>query len=176
MIRDVFIKVFVAGLIALAVPAADGWADMQLPKPGKTNADAATLAKFESFYAEIEAALAAEDIDRLMSYYAEDYLHHGITKKQLRFMWLEIFSEYSELYSVHIFSKIDVHGGDAILVCTGALLGIPPEGGDYQAVDRWVNQNHWLTRTGGQWRMVGGATHRAPGKSGSRAMELHPLF
>ncbi len=180
MIRGIFIKLLLAGLIAGAVPALDARADMQLPKPGKSNADAATTKAFESFYAEIEAALMAEDIDRLMSYYAEDYLHHGITKKQLRFMWLEILSEFSELYSVHIFSKIDVSGGDAILICTGALLGIPPEGGDYQAVDRWVNQNHWLTRVGGQWKMVGGATHQRAGQrtgsAGSRALELHPLF
>lgn len=176
MIRGIFIKIVLAALIALTAPATDAWAEMQLPKPGKTNADAATLAEFEGFYAEIEAALMAEDIDRLMSYYAEDYLHHGITKKQLRFMWLEIFSEFSEFYSVHIFSRIDVHGGDAILICTGALLGIPPGGSDYQSVDRWVNQNHWLTKVEGQWKMVGGATHRAPGKTGARVLELHPLF
>ena len=119
---------------------------------------------------------AAEDIDRLMSYYADDYLHRGITKKQLRFMWLEILSEFSELYSVHIFAKIDVHGGDAILACTGALLGIPLEGGDYQAVDRWVNQNHWLTKVGDQWKIIGGATHEVPSRPGSRTLELHPLF
>ena len=118
MIRGVFIKVSLADLIALAAPATDARADMQLPKPGKTNADATTLREFEGLYAEIEAALMAEDIDRLMSCYAEDYLHHGITKKQFRFMWLEIFSEFSELYSVHIFSKIDVYGDDAILICT----------------------------------------------------------
>ena len=69
-----------------------------------------------------------------------------------------------------------VHGGDAILACTGALLGIPLEGGDYQAVDRWVNQNHWLTKVGGQWKMIGGATHEAPSRPGSRTLELHPLF
>jgi ketosteroid isomerase-like protein len=176
MKRGIFVRVFLACLMVLVVHGGDARAEIQLPKPERTNAEAATLKEFEAFYAEIEAALAAEDIDRLMSYYAEDYLHHGITKKQLRFMWLEILSEFSELYSVHIFAKIDVHGSDAILVCTGALLGIPPEGGDYQAVDRWVNQNHWLTKVGGRWRMIGGATHEAPGKRGSRTLELHPLF
>ena len=176
MKRGDMIGVFLAGLIALVAHGSGALAEIQMPKPERTNAEPATLQEFEAFYAEIEAALAAEDIDRLMSYYAEDYLHRGITRKQLRFMWLEIFSEFSELYSVHIFAKIDVHGGDAILACTGALLGIPLEGGDYQAVDRWVNQNHWLTKVGGQWKMIGGATHEAPGKPGSRTLELHPLF
>ncbi len=176
MKRTAFIEVLLAASVALALHIADARAEIQLPKPEKTNADAATLEEFEVFYAEIEAALMAEDIDRIMTFYADEYLHHGITKKQLRFMWLEIFSQFSELYSVHIFSKIDVHRDDAILSCTGALLGIPPEGGDYQAVDRWVNQNHWLTKIGGQWKMIGGATHEVPTRPGGRTLELHPLF
>ena len=52
----------------------------------------------------------------------------------------------------------------------------PPEGGDYEAVDRWVNQNHWLTKADSQWKMIGGATHERPGSVGSRALERHPLF
>lgn len=162
--------VFAAGL----VPAAR--AEIQLPKSDRTNADEQAIEELEAFYAAIEEALGAEDIDRIMSYYADDYLHHGITKKQLRFMWLEIFSNFSDLYSVHIFSKIDVFGGDAILVCTGALLGIPSQGKDYEAVDRWVNLPHWLTKIDGEWRIIGGASQQAPARPGSGILELHPLF
>jgi len=157
-------------------PVSTATAEIQLSRPDRTNADAMTLQEFEAFYEEIEKALAAEDIDRMMSFYAEDYLHHGITKKQLKFMWLEIFSEYSDLYSVHIFSRIDAHGHDSILVCTGALLGIPEGGSDYEAVDRWVSQNHWLTKVDGNWKMIGGATHERAATKGSGALELHPLF
>ena len=159
-------------LVSMIGPVPGAVADVQFPKAAKTNADEGTVREFADFYDQIEAALASEDIDRIMSFYAEDYLHRGITKKQLKFMWLEIFSEFSELYSVHIFTRVDVHGGDAILVCTGALLGIPLEGGDYQTVDRWVSQNHWLTKVDGQWRMIGGATHESPTARGSRKLEL----
>ena len=165
---------FLALGLAGQLPRAE--AEIQFAKPDRINTDAATLKEFEEFYTRIEAALGAEDLGRMMSFYAEDYLHRGITKKQLKFMWLEIFGEYSDLYSVHIFSRIDVHGDDAILVCTGALLGVPLEGGDYEAVDRWVNQDHWLTKVGGKWQMIGGATHEVPTKPGSRRLELHPLF
>ena len=96
------------------------------------------------------------------------------TKKQLKFMWLEIFSNYDELYSVHIFTKVDAHGADALLLCTGGLFGIAEPGEDYQAIDRWANQNHWVTKIDGEWKMIGGATHQAA-KKGSK-MELHPLF
>jgi ketosteroid isomerase-like protein len=176
MKHGIFSAVLSILLVSMIGPVPGAVADVQFPRAAKTNADEGTVREFEDFYEQIEAALTSEDIDRIMSFYAEDYLHHGITKKQLKFMWLEIFSEFSDLYSVHIFTRVDVHGGDAILVCTGALLGIPPEGGDYQTVDRWVTQNHWLTKVDGQWRMIGGATHESPISRGSRKLELHPLF
>lgn len=109
-------------------------AEIQYPKPAKLNADEKTLKEFSAFYDQIEEALKEEDLDKIMTFYADDYLHHGITKKQLRFMWLEIFSNFSDLYSVHAFTKIDVHGDDAILVCTGALFGIAKAGDDYTTV------------------------------------------
>lgn len=160
-------------LLAAEFPSAI--AEIQLPKPSKTNADPVTMDEFAAFYANVEEALTTKDLDRLMSFYAKDYFHYGITKKQLRFMWLEIFANYEELYSVHVFSKIDVNGDDAILVCTGALLGMPEPDADYEAVDRWVNHNHWLTRIDGKWKMIGGATHHSTaGKGGP--LEIHPLF
>ena len=164
-----------AALIAASGLGPRAAAEIQLPRAAKTNADYKTLEEFEAFYDQIEEALQKKDIDKMMSFYAEDYLYHGITKKQLKFMWLEIFSGFTDLYSVHVFTKIDVHGGDAILICTGALFGIPEEGADYQTVDRWVTFPHWITKVEGQWKMIGGGTHKAPGGAGSN-FDLHPLF
>ena len=150
-------------------------AELQFPKSSKTNADAKATEEFRSFYEELEAALLAEDIGKIMSFYSDEYQHHGITKKQLKFMWLEVFSNFDDLYSVHVFTKITVHGEDAILVCTGGLFGIAKEGEDYITVDNWVTAPHWLTKTDGKWKIIGGATHKAPVKRGSK-LELHPFF
>ena len=172
-------KALTAGLLVLVilppihVPAAQ--AELQFPKAAKTNADEKTLAEFSAFYDEIEKALKEEDVGKIMLFYADDYLHHGITKKQLKFMWLEVFGAFSDLYSVHIFTEITIHGDDAILVCTGGLFGVAKGNKDYTTVDQWVTQNHWLTKVGGKWKMIGGATHFAPRKRGSR-LELHPFF
>jgi ketosteroid isomerase-like protein len=174
--RNILVGLLLALLFMSSAYAPEVSAEFQMPKPDRTNAEQQTQTDLEEFYTEIEAALSAEDLDRIMDFYADEYLHHGITKKQLRFMWLEIFSDYTDLYSVHIFSKIEVYGDDAILTCTGALLGIPVEGGDYEAVDRWVNQNHWLSKVDGQWRMIGGATQQRATTPGSGILELHPLF
>lgn len=173
------IKIIMAGIFALTIavlgdaPAARS--EIQFPKTSKTNADAATLKEFNRFYEEIEKALQEENISKIMSFYADDYLHHGITKKQLKFMWLEVFANFEELYSVHVFTKITAHGKDAILVCTGGLFGVANKGEDYTTVDQWVTHNHWLSKVNGEWKMVGGATHQSPRKRGSR-LELHPFF
>lgn len=162
-------------LLVLPVSFVTARAETQFPKPSMINADAKMLEEFRLFYEDIEAALKKKDINEIMSFYGDDYLHHGITKKQLRFMWLEIFTNFEELYSVHVFTKISVQGNYAILVCTGGIFGIANKGEDYRTIDHWVAQNHWLTKVGGKWKMVGGATHHAPRRRGGK-LELHPFF
>ena len=170
--RSALIAAAICLSLAFTGPAAG---EIQMPEAAKTNADARTTAEFEKFYEEIEAALKAKDLDKLISFYADDYQHHGITKKQLRFMWLEVLSEFSDLYSVHVFTRITVQGDDAILVCTGGLFGIEEGNTDYTTVDQWVKLNHWLTKVDGKWKMIGGATRSSPRGRGS-ASESHPFF
>jgi ketosteroid isomerase-like protein len=158
-------------LIIGYVPIVD--AEYQFPQADKISADKSSIDEIGRFYDQIEEALKKEDIDKMMGFYADDYLYHGITKKQLKFMWLEIFSNYTDLYSVHIFTKIDVHGDDAISICTGGLFGTEKKGEDYQVIDRWITHPHWLTRVNGEWKMIGGGTHETPGRGG---LDLHPLF
>lgn len=163
-----------AAAIFLVVPLQSALAEIQIPESATITTNEATLKELEVFYEEIEKALADEDIDKLMSFYAEDYLHRGITKRQLRFMWLEIFNTYQELYSIHAFSRIHVNGPDGILGCSGALLGVKKAGDEYSAVDRWVDTNHWVTKINGEWKMVGGASHK--GATFKKADNTHPLF
>ncbi|MBL6931808.1 MAG: hypothetical protein ISR45_02580 [Rhodospirillales bacterium] len=168
-IRMMFLLTFTLFVIDSA------WAEIQLPEEEKIVANYQTMQEFRAFYDEVEAALKAEDIDRIMALYADDYLHQGITKRQLRFMWLEIFNAYDDLYSIHAFSNIHVTGADAILNCTGALMGIEKKGRDFLAVDRWIMLNHWLTRIDGKWKMVGGASHTGATLKESKD-DSHPLF
>lgn len=167
-----FLMIFLTATVIAASPAR---ADIQLPEEDKIVASSEAMQEFRVFYDEVEAALKAEDVDRIMALYADDYLHQGITKRQLRFMWLEIFNTYDDLYSIHAFSNIHVTGSDAILNCTGALMGIETGQKDFIAVDRWIMLNHWLTRIGGKWMMVGGASHTGATLKESKD-DSHPLF
>jgi hypothetical protein len=97
MKRGTFSTVLSLLFASMTSPIPSAVAEVQFPKAEMTNADENALKEFAAFYDQVEAALAAEDIDRIMSFYAEDYLRNGITKKQLKFMWLEIFGEFSDL-------------------------------------------------------------------------------
>jgi len=172
MKKSNFMMVALAATLLIATPAR---AEIQLPEEDQIVANYQAMQEFRAFYVELEAALKAEDINRIMALYADDYLHQGITKRQLRFMWLEILNTYDDLYSIHAFSNIHVTAGDAILNCTGALMGIEKKGKDFIAVDRWINLNHWLTRVDGKWKMVGGASHMGATLKESKN-DSHPLF
>jgi ketosteroid isomerase-like protein len=166
------LMVLTAALVFSVMPAR---ANIQLPDADQIVANYEAMQELRTFYDEVEAALKTEDIGRIMALYADDYLHQGITKRQLRFMWLEIFNAYDDLYSIHAFSNIHVTGEDAILNCTGALMGIETGQKDFIAVDRWIMLNHWLTRINGKWKMVGGASHTGATLKESKD-DSHPLF
>ena len=150
---------------------------VNLPHDKRVHADKKAVEELVKFYDDIDKAMAKEDVKALMEFYSDEYNHHGITKRQLKFMWLELFTNYNNLYSSHIFIEVSVTGSDAILVCTGALLGEPKgETEEVATVDKWVNQTHWLSKIKGKWKIVGGATHKTQGGRVRSNMELHPLF
>ena len=174
-LRTIVIIVFASVFLSVYDLRAEVGSSLHLPPLEKMKVDKKILKELKVFYDQIEVALHAEDIKTLMAFYADDYLHHGITSRQLRFMWLEIFNNFDKLYSAHIFTKIDLSEKDFIITCTGGLFGIPQgsKTGDYVTVDSWSNVNHWLTRIDDEWKMVGGGTHSQPGALG---LKLHPLF
>ena len=150
---------------------------------GEKKGAKAALKEIELFYDNLEGAIGKEDIDALMALYADDYNHNGVDKAHLSRLWERTFTLFEDLYSVHIFSSIDLKGGEAILVCTGVLYGKPVGSGTHEIVDNWAAQNHRLVRTakGGSWQMAGGATHwytkkgERPGGLSYR-LEFHPFF
>jgi ketosteroid isomerase-like protein len=157
---------------------------VEFPPPGEIVASKNEVKELKAFYAKLEDALIKEDLDAMMRFYSNDYFHRGITKQQVRLMWKDIFGNFQKLKSVHVFSEITVQATEALVVCTGTLLGVPagPDSAKNVAVDRWINQNHFLSKRGGSWKIVGGASHWLeetkvlPGGSVEYQLEFHPLF
>ena len=183
-------KRFAAGIITLVGltlfggSVIDSYAHVQLAPPEVMKASKQDLDDIVAFYGKIEDALAKKDLNTIMTFYTDDYFHQGITKGQIRGLWENIFSNFDGLNSAHIFNGVEVKDSEAIITCTGTLLGIPKSAKDkkYVTVDKWINMDHYLSKKSGSWRIVGGASHWLieplvkQGKEIKYQVEFHPLF
>jgi len=178
MRRLIAVMSFVTGIVMLSALPINAYAHVQLP-PDKQDVD-----DIVAVYGKLEEALAKEDIDAIMAFYADDYNHQGITKSQIRNLWVNIFNNFDYLNSAHIFSAVNVKDKEAALTCTGSLLGIPKDSMEkaYVSVDKWVNMKHYLSKKDGSWKIVGGASHWLVdpivkyGEDVKYQLEFHPLF
>lgn len=167
-----------AGLLVSGY-AADSYAKARLimPQSSMVHADDKAIQEIVALYDGLEDALSKKDIDKIMTFYADDYSHNSASKAQVKYLWNTEFGKFEKLYSVHAFTDINVVGDDAAIVCTGTLFGLPKGAKDFVVVDAWTAQPHYLTKKDGMWRIVGGTTHwkSEPMKDGYR-LEFHPFF
>lgn len=182
--RELMTMSFLALFLLLALFTLRANAHVQLPPSDAVAATKEEVKELDDFYRRIEEAVVKKDINAVMGFYADDYFHQGITKQQVKGLWTNLFEKFDKLNSAHIFSSINVQGKEAVLSCTGTLFGIPKgsKEGRYMTIDKWVEQNHYLTKKGGAWQIVGGATHwfsgpmERPGGVVEYQLEFHPLF
>lgn len=185
MKRFLGVLAVMAGFILSEGLAFNAYSHVQLPPSEVVKASRQDLDDIVSTYGKIEEAVAKEDLDAVMSFYAEDYFHQGITRNMIRNLWASIFNDFDSLNSAHAFSVVAVSGKEAKLTCTGTLLGIPKGSADkkFVAVDKWAAIDHYLSKTDGGWKIAGGASHwlvepmvKKYGEDVKYQLEFHPLF
>ncbi len=180
----VFITTFI--LTSGSFSTTDAKSRIQLPYSEQIDADKKSVRELETFYDGIEDALNRKDLDKLMSYYSDDYSHNYVSKDQLRSLWADIFDRFDHLNSTHIFNAIHVWNKEAAVTCTGVLMGLPKGGDNHEIVDNWTASNHYLTKKSGSWQIMGGASRwhtawhadqkDAPTERTTYRIEFHPFF
>jgi hypothetical protein len=119
------------------------------------------------------------DLDTLMALYSEGYKHHGYTKEIFRTIWNDLFQDYHDFSSTHIFSKIRVEvertAKTAMITCTGSLWATSNFTGQRVNIDSWFGDIHYLIYEGGAWRLQGHAWDAAM-KETRYALPPHPFF
>lgn len=184
MRRLIAVMSFVTGIIMLSGLPINAYAHVQLPSSEVVKASKQDVDDLVAVYGKIEEAMAKEDIDAIMAFYTDDYFHQGITKNQIKNLWMNIFANFDNLNSTHVFSAVNVRENEAAVTCTGSLLGIPKDSKDkaYVSVDKWDNIKHYLSKKSGSWKIVGGASHWLVepivkfGEEVKYQLEFHPLF
>lgn len=145
--------VFLAGM-------GTGEAKIVVPPTGSViEVDQATLKAVLGAFEQAEEAIKAHDLDKVMGMYSSHYNYHGLKKDDIRKIWKELFDEYQEIASTHLFTKIAKVGAgrDAVLevTCTGHLWAKSKTSGLYVPIDSWYEEIHYLVLEDGAWRLRG---------------------
>ena len=126
-----------------------------------------------------EAALKKEDPDALTAFYDSTYNYHGLKETDVRRVWGEVFTHYTALESVHLFSDITItqRGSQlrAEVTCTGGLYGTEQSTGKRMTLDSWFREMHYLVKEEGGWRFLGNAGE-APSSAPFSSAPHHPMF
>lgn len=121
--------------------------------------DQTTLKAVLSTFEQAEEAIKAHDLDKVMGIYSPHYNYHGLKKDDIRKIWKDLFEEYQEIASTHLFTKMATVGSgrDAVLeiTCTGHLWAKSKISGLYVPIDSWYEEIHYLTFEEGGWRLRG---------------------
>lgn len=131
------------------------------PSSSVIEVDQATLKAVVAVFEEAEDAIKTHDLDKVMAVYSPQYNYHGLKKDDLRKIWKDLFDEYQEIASTHLFTKMTKVGSgrDAVLevTCTGHLWARSKTSGLYVPIDSWYEEIHYLVLEDGTWRIRGNA-------------------
>jgi hypothetical protein len=129
------------------------------PSGSVIEVDGATLKAVVGTFEQAEEAIKAHDLDKVMAIYSSQYNYHGLKRDDLRKIWKDLFDEYQEIASTHLFTKMTKVGSgrDAVLevTCTGHLWARSKTSGLYVPIDSWHEEVHYLVLEDGAWRIRG---------------------
>lgn len=121
--------------------------------------DEATVNAVVTTFEQAERAIKAHDLEKVIGVYSPQYNYHGLKKDDLRKIWKDLFDEYQEIASTHLFTKIAKVGSgrDVALevTCTGHLWAKSTTSGLYVPIDSWHEEVHYLVLEEGTWRIRG---------------------
>jgi hypothetical protein len=148
-------------LIIIAFLAGIGTAAAKIvvPTRAEIEVDVATLKAVVGAFDQAEEAIKAHDLEKVMAIYSPEYNYHGLKKDDIRKIWKDLFDEYQEIASTHLFTKMAKVGSgrDAVLevTCTGHLWARSKTTGLYVPIDSWYEEVHYLVFEDGTWRLRG---------------------
>ena len=134
-------------------------AKIAVPAGSAIEVDESTVNAVVAVFERAEQAIKAHDLETVMTAYASQYNYHGLKKADIRKVWKELFDEYGEIASTHLFTKVTKVGSgrNAVLevTCTGHLWAVSKTSGLYVPIDSWHEEVHYLAFEGGDWRIQG---------------------
>jgi len=142
--------------------------------------DKQTMDEIMAAFKRAEQAVLHQDLDALMAFYSESYQHRGFTKDSMRIEWENLFHEYHDFSSTHVFSSITAESDQtpprAQVTCTGSLWAISNASNQRVNIDSWLGEVHYLTYEHGAWRIRGHAWEPIIVRKSQIEHPPHPYF
>lgn len=161
-IQDRTATTLVSGLVIVTVlllGIATTQAKIVIPEGSVIEVDRSTVDAVVALFQRAEQAIKAHDLDTVMAVYSSQYNYHGLNKESIRKVWVDLFDEYGEIASTHLFTKFNKvgSGSKAVLevTCTGHLWAVSKTSGLYVPIDSWHEEVHYLAFEEGHWRIRG---------------------
>lgn len=103
LLRVVHLTILISFLAGIGIAEAK----IVVPPSGSViEVDVATLKAVVETFEQAEEAIKTHDLAKVMALYSPQYNYHGLKKDDLRKIWKELFDEYSEIASTHLFTKM----------------------------------------------------------------------
>ena len=126
--------------------------------PGtQAEADDKTVKEILAVFERADQAVKSRDIEGVMAVYSKQYNYHGLKKSDIRKVWMDLFDNYREIESTHLFSRIVSvgPGGSVEITCSGGVRGISKTGNLRVPIDSWYGEVHYMVREDGTWKIRG---------------------
>ncbi len=153
-------------------------AETTLPAGAVIEVEDPVVREILATFQQADDAIRRRDLNGLMNVYSGHYNYHGLTAKDIRAVWADLFSEYQDISTVHLFSHIAQVGSGSRrtveVTCTGHLSARSKTSGLVVPIDSWHEEIHYLVHEDGRWRIRGNAGERPSVMPFGTAP--HPLF
>ncbi|MEK7235132.1 MAG: hypothetical protein AAB242_00835 [Nitrospirota bacterium] len=175
------IMLILAGTLFLTQirPPAPAAAAVEFAPGVGADADQPVIKELLAAFDEAEASVKKADLNALMKFYATTYNYHGLKISDVRRVWEEVFLQYRDISSSHVFIELKLVQADGVrkayVTCTGWLYGTEKQTGKPITIDSWVREVHYLVKEEGAWRFLGNAGGAADNVPAGSAPH-HPLF
>ena len=126
--------------------------------PGaQSETDEKTVTELLAEFDRAEQAVKKRDLEGVMALYSEKYNYHGLKKSDIRKIWKDLFDNYKDIESTHLFTRIVSVGpaGNVEITCSGNVRAVSKISNLRVPVDSWYGEVHYMVKEDGAWKIRG---------------------
>jgi len=149
-----------AALLLLADDLPSGFAETRLLPGSPVEADEQTVKELLTLFERADRAVRSRDLEGVMALYSMRYDYHGLKKADIRKIWKNLFDNYEDIDSTHLFSQISRivsvgPGASVEITCSGNVRAVSKISRLRVPIDSWYGEVHYMVKEDGAWKIRG---------------------